>query len=78
MSRWKASGCSNRQIAARLGVNENAVRKVLRRLGELALARLGLALAERRIARGVARFLGTNLTIRYAVAPAGKSRADRY
>ena len=33
VSRWKASGCSNRQIAARLGVSEKAVRKVLRRLG---------------------------------------------
>jgi len=32
VQRLKAQGCSNREIARRLGVTENAVRKVLRRL----------------------------------------------
>ena len=30
--RWKGQGCSNRDIARRLGVNERAIRKLLRRM----------------------------------------------
>ncbi len=33
VSRLKADGCSNREIARRVGVNEKAIRKLLRRLG---------------------------------------------
>ena len=33
VNRWKAEGVSNREIARRLGVNEKAVRRQLRRLG---------------------------------------------
>ena len=33
VSRLKAEGCSNREIAARIGVTEGAVRKLLKRLG---------------------------------------------
>ncbi len=33
VSRLRADGCSNREIARRVGVNEKAIRKLLRRLG---------------------------------------------
>ena len=33
VGRWKAEGVSNREIARRLGIDEKAIRKVLRRLG---------------------------------------------
>ena len=33
VNRWKAEGLTNREIAKRLGITENAVRKQLRRLG---------------------------------------------
>ena len=33
VNRWRAEGVSTREMARRLGVNEKAVRKLLRRLG---------------------------------------------
>jgi DNA invertase Pin-like site-specific DNA recombinase len=44
VNRWKAEGVPNREIARRLGIDEKAVRKALRRLGWGASAQGGVGM----------------------------------